>query len=119
MVTYSIDKESDTPLYIQIRDVILEAIRLGELHPGDRLPSVSSLAKEIGVTQATVRRALQDLSDAGQACCHVGRGTFIQEAKASQDEFVDGAPAFLRAFEDRQRRQVANQPDQGLRRLGR
>ncbi|MBU1566117.1 MAG: PLP-dependent aminotransferase family protein [Proteobacteria bacterium] len=84
MVNYSIDKESDTPLYIQIRDVIQEAIRLGELNPGDKLPSVTSLAKEIGVTQATVRRALQDLSDAGQACCHVGRGTFIQNPTASE-----------------------------------
>ena len=92
MVNYTIDKESDTPLYIQIRDVIQEAIRLGELHPGDRLPSVAGLAKEIGVTQATVRRALQDLSDAGQACCHVGRGTFIQNpntAEASPGEFRD------------------------------
>ncbi len=92
MVNYTIDKESDTPLYIQIRDVIQEAIRQGELQPGDRLPSVSSLAKEIGVTQATVRRALQDLSDAGQACCHVGRGTFIQNpgsAETSQGEFRD------------------------------
>ena len=79
MVNYAIDKESDTPLYIQIRDAIQNAIRSGELLPGDRLPSVCSLAKEIGVTQATVRRALQDLSDAGQACCHVGRGTFIQD----------------------------------------
>ncbi len=82
MVNYAIDKESDTPLYIQIRDVIQEAIRLGELQAGDRLPSVSSLAKEIGVTQATIRRALQDLSDAGQACCHVGRGTFIQNPES-------------------------------------
>ncbi len=92
MVNYAIDKESDTPLYIQIRDVIQEAIRQGELHPGDRLPSVSSLAKEIGVTQATVRRALQDLSDAGQACCHVGRGTFIQNpssAETNPGEFRD------------------------------
>ncbi len=92
MVKYAIDKESDTPLYIQIRDVIQEAIRQGELHPGDRLPSVSSLAKEIGVTQATVRRALQDLSDAGQACCHVGRGTFIQNpssAETNPGEFRD------------------------------
>ncbi len=90
MVNYTIDKDSDTPLYIQIRNLIQEAIRLGELAPGDRLPSVSSLAKEIGVTQATVRRALQDLSDAGQACCHVGRGTFIQtpgSAETSPGEF--------------------------------
>lgn len=92
MVTYTIDKESDTPLYIQIRDLIQEAIRQGELLPGDRLPSVTSLAKEIGVTQATVRRALQDLSDAGQACCHVGRGTFIQNpgsGDTGQNEFRD------------------------------
>lgn len=79
MVKYAIDKESETPLYIQIRDAIQNAIRSGELQPGDRLPSVATLAREIGVTQATVRRALQDLSDAGQACCHVGRGTFIQD----------------------------------------
>lgn len=82
MVNYTIDKESDTPLYIQIRDAIQGAIHTGELLPGDRLPSVASLAKEIGVTQATVRRALQDLSDAGQACCHVGRGTFIQDGSS-------------------------------------
>lgn len=79
MVKYTIDKDSDTPLYIQIKNAIQEAIRAGQLLPGDRLPSVCSLAREIGVTQATVRRALQDLSDAGLACSHVGRGTFIQD----------------------------------------
>jgi 2-aminoadipate transaminase len=80
MVNYSVDKESDIPLYIQIRDAIQEGIRAGELRPGDRLPPVASLAREIGVTQATIRRAVQDLCDAGQACCHVGRGTFILDA---------------------------------------
>ena len=84
MLTYTIDKESDTPLYIQIRDVIQNAIRQGELNPGDRLPSVASLAREIGVTQATVRRALQDLSGSGQASCHVGRGTFIQTPNSGE-----------------------------------
>ncbi len=93
MTYLSVDKSSDIPLYIQIRDRISQAIDQGTLKAGDRLPAVSALARDIGVTQATVRRALQDLTDAGQACCHVGRGTFIQEAKASQDEFVDGAPA--------------------------
>ncbi len=99
MVNYTIDKESDTPLYIQIRDAIQNAIRSGELLPGDRLPSVASLAREIGVTQATVRRALQDLSDAGQACCHVGRGTFIQDGTGASPpaERTEG-PAAARSF---------------------
>ena len=97
MINYSIDKDSDTPLYIQIRDAIQKAIQDGKLTPGDRLPSVASLAKEIGVTQATIRRALQDLSDAGQACCHVGRGTFIQDgstAPATPSERPDVFGAF-------------------------
>jgi 2-aminoadipate transaminase len=94
MVNYTIDKESDTPLYIQIRDAIQAAIRTGELMPGDRLPSVTSLAKEIGVTQATVRRALQDLTDAGQACCHVGRGTFIQDGSGAADPLAEKADDF-------------------------
>ncbi len=78
MPNFTIDKESDTPLYMQIRSHIEQAILSGELSPGDKLPSVSSLAKDIGVTQATVRRALQDLGKAGHTSCHVGRGTFVQ-----------------------------------------
>lgn len=77
---YEIDRDLDIPLYIQIRDNIARAIGEGQLQPGDRLPSVSALAKEIGVTQATIRRALQDLGDAGHTCCYVGRGTFIRDA---------------------------------------
>jgi DNA-binding transcriptional regulator YhcF (GntR family) len=80
MPNYTIDKESDIPLYMQIRANIEEAILTGELSPGDKLPSVSCLAKDIWVTQATVRRALQDLGKAGHTCCHVGRGTFVQDA---------------------------------------
>ena len=76
---YSIDRDLDTPLYIQIRDAIVKAIEDGSLKVGDKLPSVCALAKEIGVTQATIRRALQDLVDAGHTECHVGRGTFIRD----------------------------------------
>ena len=81
---YEIDRDLDVPLYIQIRDRVVEAIEDGTLQPGDRLPSVCSLAKEIGVTQATIRRALQDLVDAGHTECHVGRGTFIRDASAKE-----------------------------------
>lgn len=82
---YSIDRESDVALYVQIRDAIENAVRDGELKAGDRLPSVSRLAKEIGVTQATVRRALLDLNESGLTDSHVGRGTFIRE-KSDTDE---------------------------------
>lgn len=86
MLNYTIDKKSDTPLYMQIRTNIEDAILKGELRPGDKLPSVSCLAKDIGVTQATVRRALQDLGKAGHTSCHVGRGTFVQDANSAGEE---------------------------------
>ena len=79
---YTIDRDSDVPLYIQIRDAIEKAVRAGELNVGDRLPSVSALARDIGVTQATVRRALQYLAEAGLTDSHVGRGTFIGDGSA-------------------------------------
>lgn len=80
MHSCAVDRDSATPLYIQIRETVVEAIESGKLVPGDKLPSVSLLAKEIGVTPATVRRALKDLGDAGHTECHVGRGTFIRAA---------------------------------------
>ncbi|WP_163338402.1 PLP-dependent aminotransferase family protein [Desulfopila sp. IMCC35008] len=86
---YSIDRDSDVALYVQIRDAIENAIKEGRLKVGDRLPSVSSLAKEIGVTQATVRRALQDLTESGLTDSHVGRGTFIREKSDGEDRGND------------------------------
>ena len=36
----SVDKLSDTPLYLQLRDSVITGIAAGELRPGDALPSV-------------------------------------------------------------------------------
>lgn len=77
MLEITVDKTIDTPLYAQIRDALQAAIQAGMLTPGDRLPTVAAFAKEIGVTQTTIRRALEDLSHAGYIVSHVGRGTFV------------------------------------------
>lgn len=77
MIDIKVDKESGTPLYIQIRDALQKAVDSGKLKPGDRLPTVAGFSKSIGVTASTVRRAFEDLSKQGVAECHVGRGTFI------------------------------------------
>ncbi len=74
----------EKPLYVQIRDQLEQAVIQKELNPGDKLPSVTALAKKIGVTQATIRRALEDLSKKGYTKCHVVRGTFIEDIKPEQ-----------------------------------
>ncbi|NOX34440.1 MAG: PLP-dependent aminotransferase family protein [Deltaproteobacteria bacterium] len=88
MIKIEIDKKADSPLYVQIRDRVKQAIFDKELKPGDKLPSVTAFAKKVGVTQATIRRALEDLSKQGFTKCHVGRGTFIEdfESKESREK---------------------------------
>ena len=72
-----VDRRSGQPLYAQVRDALRGAIEDGKLAPGDRLPTVDAFAKQVGVTQATIRRALKDLKATGQIDSHVGRGTFV------------------------------------------
>ncbi|MCM2284509.1 MAG: PLP-dependent aminotransferase family protein [Desulfobacula sp.] len=84
MIKIEINKKSDQPLYAQIRDSIEQAILNKTLNPGDKLPSVACFAKDVGVTQATIRRALEDLSKQGFTTCHVGRGTFIEDFEAKK-----------------------------------
>jgi DNA-binding transcriptional MocR family regulator len=99
-VDLSIDKSSKTPLYAQIRDAIEHEIKQGSLKPGERLPTVSALAKEIGVTQATIRRAFEDLSKDGLIISHVGRGTFIGDPTPSGKEKGGKRSSFGRSLHE-------------------
>jgi GntR family transcriptional regulator of abcA and norABC len=74
-----LDRESEIPLYAQIRDAIRVEIHRGRLKPGDRLPSVTTFAKQLGVTASTVLRALEELVQDGEVVSQVGCGTFVAE----------------------------------------
>ncbi len=75
------DKTSDIPLFIQIRDELRAGILDGSLPAGARIPTVTALAREHGVTAATIRRAMQDLVAEGLVTTHVGRGTFVRDSR--------------------------------------
>ena len=53
------------PLYEQVRNVLVERLRHGDWHPGDRLPTESVLAEELGVSLGTLRRAVELLVEEG------------------------------------------------------
>ena len=75
----SIDPRSPTPLYEQIAARVRVAVAAGELGPGDALPSVRSLARELRVNPATVVQAYRDLALDGFVEMRHGQGTFIQD----------------------------------------
>ncbi len=84
-MTITLHRDSEIPLYAQIRDAMQAEIQTDALHPGDRLPTVTALAKQLGVTPATIRRAFEDLSNAGFIESHVGRGTFVSQSEALEE----------------------------------
>ncbi|MBW3112178.1 MULTISPECIES: GntR family transcriptional regulator [Bacillaceae] len=60
-----IEPQSDTPIYAQVRNGIMEGIVRGELTPGDILPSVRSLAGDLGVNMHTVNKSYHELESKG------------------------------------------------------
>jgi DNA-binding transcriptional regulator YhcF (GntR family) len=57
--------DAATPVYEQIAGQIRDRIAAGELHPGDPLPSVRTLASDLGVNLNTVARAYRLLEEQG------------------------------------------------------
>jgi len=63
-----------------------EAIDTGRWKPGERIPTERALSDHYGVARNTIRRALQQLEDAGRIVRHVGRGTFVEHGKRTQPD---------------------------------
>jgi GntR family transcriptional regulator len=73
----SINLESDTPIYVQVKNQVLFAIADGRLQPGDALPTVNKVATETGVNMNTVGKAYRDLEVMGLVKARRGRGFFV------------------------------------------
>jgi GntR family transcriptional regulator len=74
-----INLESDTPIYVQIKNQVLFAIADGRLKPGDALPTVNAVATETGVNMNTIGKAYRDLEVMGLVKARRGRGFFVLE----------------------------------------
>ena len=79
----SIDFSSEEPIYLQIRSQIVHAVATGELQAGDALPSVRSLAADLGVNMHTVNKTYAVLRDEGYATMRRGSGVVIANRAAS------------------------------------
>ncbi|WP_019241268.1 MULTISPECIES: GntR family transcriptional regulator [Bacillus] len=69
--------ESDTPIYTQLVHAIMEGVATGSLKAGDELPSVRSLASDLGVNMLTVNKAYQQLKQEQFIQIHRKKGAII------------------------------------------
>ncbi|PZD96375.1 GntR family transcriptional regulator [Paenibacillus sambharensis] len=73
-----LDLESDIPIYRQLVNQIIEGIATGLLNPGEQLPSVRSLAADLGINLHTVNKAYTHLKQEGFLQIHRQKGALIQ-----------------------------------------
>jgi GntR family transcriptional regulator len=77
MYNFRVDKSSSRPIYLQIRDRLLEAIEQGLFQPGQKIPSARDLSVQMDVSRMTVLQALRDLTHQGRVYSVTGKGTFV------------------------------------------
>lgn len=75
------------PLYQQVRDVFVQRIADGHWPPGRSIPSEIALAGELGVSQGTVRKALDTLASDHILERRQGKGTYVAEVTAERSLF--------------------------------
>lgn len=71
-------------LYLQVRDALVERIANGTWSPGPAIPNENDLAREIGVSPGTVRKALQLMETEMLVTRRQGRGTFVRDQRATE-----------------------------------
>jgi DNA-binding transcriptional regulator YhcF (GntR family) len=97
-MAFRIDPTSGTPPYEQLRTQVASQVAIGELAAGTRLPTVRSLAEQLGVAANTVARAYRVLEADGVVATNGRHGTVVasvalddRDALALATEYVDRA----------------------------
>lgn len=95
-IQFRLDRRSGVPAYRQVVDQVRQSLRLGLLRPGDQLPTVRDVVKQIAINPNTVHRAYRDLEAQGLTEGRPGSGTFIRR---SLSKVPDEQPLLQRQLE--------------------
>lgn len=72
------------PLYLQVRDVLVQRITVGQWKPGGTLPNETLLAQQLGISIGTVRKALDLMELERIVTRRQGRGTFVNDFASAE-----------------------------------
>ncbi len=81
---------SDDPIYLQIKNQVKAEILSGALEPGEKLPSIRFLAKELRISMITAKRAFDELETEGFIHSVQGKGNFVaaQNEELIREEYL-------------------------------
>jgi len=80
VVEYRIDRRSGVATYVQIVQQTKQALRLGLLEPGDKLPTAREVVEATAINPNTVLKAYRELEREGLVEARRGLGTFVRRA---------------------------------------
>lgn len=72
-----INKFSSIPLYLQLKDIIINKIESNEYAPNTQIPSEQDLCEIYDISRPTVRQAISELTNSGYLYKEKGKGTFV------------------------------------------
>jgi GntR family transcriptional regulator len=83
MIEFYLDRTSGVATYLQLVHQVKQALRLGLLRPGDRLPTAKEVVAQLGINPNTVLKAYRDLEREALVAPRPGQGTFVQQSLVS------------------------------------
>jgi GntR family transcriptional regulator len=73
----AVGRFSTRPLYLQVKDTLVQRIVAGTWKPGAAIPNEIELSRELGISVGTVRKALDEMEGERLISRRQGRGTFV------------------------------------------
>lgn len=89
MIEFRIDRRSGLPTYLQIVQQVRQALMLGRLGAGDKLPTAREVVAQTAVNPNTVLKAYRELEREGLVEGRVGAGTFVLRTLARDEIGID------------------------------
>lgn len=103
---FVIKAQSKLPIFEQLKAQILEFISLGIFNANDKLPSVRSLAMDLGINPNTVAKAYQELELQGYLYTVPGKGCFVADNNLENQIFHIKLKEFKGCVEDMMRHNI-------------
>ena len=80
----AVGRFSTRPLYLQVKDTLIQRILAGAWKPGAAIPNEIDLSRELGISVGTVRKALDEMESERLISRRQGRGTFVIDQSSDE-----------------------------------
>lgn len=100
---FLLNPKDKTPIFMQLKKQILDFIALGILKENDQLPSVRSLATDLGINPNTVAKAYQELEIEGYLYTMAGKGVFVNKVEFDEKVIENKLHEFAYAVKECQK----------------